>query len=70
MCEFVLSRDKDTLEVAEAMPIWSKNPFMRIKRNVKVPTIQLGQPDEVDEVEEEIPITKPPSSRKTAAKAD
>lgn len=45
MCAFVLSKDEDTLEVIEAMPIWSKDPFVHIKRNVRVLTVQLEQPD-------------------------
>lgn len=36
---FVASKDGDTLEVTEAMPIWSKAPFMHIKKNVSVPTM-------------------------------
>lgn len=48
----------------------SKDPLMRIKRNVRSPTIQLGQTDEKDEDEDEIRMVKPCSSRKTTAKSD
>lgn len=36
MCEFRLNQDKDTLEIAETGPIWNKDPFIRIKKNVEV----------------------------------
>lgn len=45
MCAFVLSKDEDTLDVTKAMPKTSKDPFMRIKRNVRVLTVQLERPD-------------------------
>lgn len=48
-----MTSQEDTLEVAEAMRIWSKKPFMHIKKNVRVLTAQLEQPDEKDEDKEE-----------------
>lgn len=35
MSALVLSKDEHTFEVVEVMPIWSNDPFMHIKRNVR-----------------------------------
>lgn len=43
---------------------------MRIKKNVRVPALQLDQADEEDEDEEDISMTRPRSVRKTATKPD
>lgn len=64
MITFVPRKNEDTLEVAEAMPIRSKDPIMRIKKNVRVPTVQLEQPDEEEENKEEILITRSRSAKK------
>lgn len=49
------------LEVAPVVPIWKKDPFIRIKKKVKVPIVQLEeaqQSKEEAEDEREIPITR------------
>lgn len=51
------------------MSIWSKDLLMYMKRNVRVTTIQLGQPDEKEDVED-ISVTKPRSSRETTSKSN
>lgn len=41
--KLVEEQSTKTLEIAEAGPIWNKNPFPRIKKEVGVPTVQLEQ---------------------------
>lgn len=57
MHAFVTSKTEDTLEVAPVIPIWHKERFMRIKKKVKVPTIQLKQSNKEDEEDVEFLIT-------------
>lgn len=64
MHALVTRKDKDTLEVTSVVSIWNRDPFFKIKKKVRVATMQLEQPDEEDEDEEEIPITRPRSMRK------
>lgn len=47
ICAFVLSKDEDTLKAVEARLIWSKDPLMSIKINMRLPIAQLEQPDGV-----------------------
>lgn len=42
LCEFVEDQLKETLEVIDAGPVWNKDPFLGIKRDVIVPTARLG----------------------------
>lgn len=41
LCDFVEDQCKKTLEIADARPIWNKDPFIHIKRDVGAPTAQL-----------------------------
>lgn len=78
MSNFVEGRSEETLEIVEAGAIWNKDLFPRIKIDVGVPTVQLGQAkknaegegeDDEEEEEEEvpvIPIVKPCTGRPPA----
>lgn len=35
MCVSALSKDEKTLEIAEAGPIWTKDPFLHVKKDVR-----------------------------------
>lgn len=57
--------------------MWNNDPFLHIKRDVGVSTVQLEQDEVGDEQEEEeeiyvpaIPMAKPHSSRKKTTKLD
>lgn len=70
--ESLLSQDEKTLDVAEAGPIWSKNAFLCIKKDVGVPTVQLVQPEAADKEteEEETHVTRSRPTRKRTTKPD
>lgn len=77
MCDFNLSQDEKTLEIIDVGPVWNNDPFLRIRKDVGVPTVQLEQVKAEDEREEEeevkvppIPIVKPRPSRKKTTKPD
>lgn len=53
MCKFNLSQNEKTFEIAKAEPIWTKDPFMRIKKDVGVPPVQFVHAEAGDEEEEE-----------------
>lgn len=65
--------------MAKDGPVWNKDPFLRIKRDVGVPTVQLRQAEAEDEEEEEeeeeeniptISVAKLHASRKKTSKLD
>lgn len=78
--EFVEDQQEETLEVAHAGPLWNKDPFLRIKRDVIVPNAQLRQGDtnvkenegEDDEKEEEEAptISEPRKLKRAVSKID
>lgn len=43
MSDFVEGQRDETLEIAEAGLVWNNYPFLQTKKDVGVPTIQLGQ---------------------------
>lgn len=43
MHAFVTSKDESTLKVALTVPVWNMDSFMRIKKKIKVPTMQLEE---------------------------
>lgn len=57
--DFVLDQNEKTSEIAEAGLAWNKDPFLRIKRDARVPTIQLRQAEARDKEEEKENV--PPS---------
>lgn len=63
---FVTSKDNDNLELAPAILIWNRDPFMWTRKKVRVPPAQLEKSDKVDEDEEEIRIPTPRFTRKTS----
>lgn len=50
------------------MPIRSKDAIMRIKKNVRMPIVQLEQPEEEEENEEEILIIRSRSVKREKKK--
>lgn len=57
--------------------VWNKDAFLRIKRDVGVPTYQLGKAEadvegeeEEENEEEDVPIVKPRTSRRKTSKPD
>lgn len=63
------SKDEDKLEVTPALPTRKKDPLMLLKKEVRVPTVQLERPNKEDEDENEIPITRPRSVRMSPARS-
>lgn len=47
------SKNVDTLVATLDVPIWDRDPFLRIKEKVRAETMQLKRPDEEGEDEEE-----------------
>lgn len=78
MSGFVLNQDWKTLDIIEAGLVWNKDPLLRIKRDVRMPIVQLEQIEAGDEEEEEgedvnvstILVAKPrPTKKKTTKPA-
>lgn len=46
MCEFVEDQRGETMEIGDAGLVRNRDPFLRIKRDVGVPTAQLGPAEE------------------------
>lgn len=72
MSDVIVNQDEKTLKIVEVGPVWNKDAFLRIKRDVGVPSVQLEQAEAGDEEEEDeeeenvpiIPIAKPRLIRK------
>lgn len=47
MSDFVKDQNEETLEIVDANPMWNKDPFLRIKRDVGVATIRLDKPKQM-----------------------
>lgn len=80
MCNFVEDQSEETLEVVEASPVCNMGLFLRIKKDLKVPTCQLGQAEanveeeseggEDEEEEEAVVIPEPCKAKRTTSKPD
>lgn len=79
MYRFVEDQCKENLEIVEAGLVWNKDPFLRLKKDVGMPTAQLGQAEATveeseggDDKEEEKPQVIPelPKPKRTTSKPD
>lgn len=70
--------DHNETEIVEASPVWNKDPFLRIKMDVRVPTLQVGQveadvKEEGEDKEDDLPIihvVEPRNSKRKTSKLD
>lgn len=82
MSNFVEDQNEETLEIVEAGPLWNKDPFLRIKRDVGIFIVHLVRIDtnfkeegkgEDDEEEEDVPVilvVKPHTYKRKTTKED
>lgn len=43
LCSFTDVQRVETFEITDVGPLWNKDAFLRIRRDVVVPTVQMGQ---------------------------